>query len=322
MRTRLFGGLGLFLALSLFFNAAAYADDYPLFGPQTLEDDYLRFGDDDFPKDSKHGLTLYLQESSISFQSIIGSVILDYVPNSTLIDERGITEFYIMANGRIVDFFTPVWDQNTGKFATNYPLRIKLDDWNIGSLINLQVVAISHREESNVPGYQNQYVVGWSDRLGPYQLKPLPVIDRDAIDVLNAILTKLDAMKSSLEGKLQQVQKAVEDIYTPTPAAEQQLQAAMDRLQEKLPMQEIFDKTDEINETLDRSLQKLKQPGERLYLGGEFEMIPGVAQSKVRFLDLTEWREQVLLFRRICEAAIWVYFFYMLLEKVTPKPRL
>jgi len=320
MRTRIFGGLGLLLALSLFFNAAAYAaNDYPYFGPQPYDDDYVYFGNADYPADQPHGLTLTVSESSLSFQSVIAYLSVD----ANVIEDRGITEFYIMANGRLVDYINPAWDMEHERYKRYYRLRIKLDDWNIGSLINLQVVAATHAEDNPAnPAYQNQYVVAWSGIEGPYQLKPLPVIDRDAITVLQQILNKLDAMKSSLEAKLNQVTKAVEDIYTPTPAAEQQLQAAMDRLQDKLPMQEIFDKTDEINQTLDRSLQKLKRPGERLYLGGEFEMIPGVAQSKVRFLDLTEWREQVLLFRRVCEAAIWVYFFYMLLEKVTPKPRL
>lgn len=312
------------MALSFFLTVTKIdAAAYPKFGPQPFDDDYLFWGNDEFPKTQSHGLTLTIQENSISFQSIIGAISLEYVPNSTLIDQREITRFYIIANGRVVDYFDAAWDGDTEKWRTYYPLRIALEDWNIGSLITLQVIAVTHQEDSPIhPDYQNQYVVAWSNVMGPYQLKPLPVIDRDAIEVLEMILAKLAEIKSTMEVKLNAVQKAVEDIYTPSPAAEAQLQAAMDRLQDKLPMQEIFENVDEMNETLEESLKKMKKPGEELTLGGEFEMIPGVAASKVKFMDLTKWKEQLLLFRKICEAAIWVYFFYMLLEKITPKPRL
>lgn len=329
MHRMMIGGLGLFLALSLFLTTTvAAAEDYPYFGPQTPSDDYLYWGNADYPKTQKHGISLTVLETSISFQSVIASAQLDYVPNSTIVDQRNITKFHVIANGRVVDSFEPSWDQESNKWRTNYPLRIALEDWNIGSLITLQIVATTH-EDTDSLDYQPHYVVAWSQAQGPYQLKPLPVIDRDAIEVLESILAKLgqiaaklDELKMMIEMKMNQLTEAVEKIYTPTPQAESALNAAMDNLTEKLPMTEMLNEIEDMNEVMKDTMAKLKEPGSELALGGDIQLIPMHPEYKYKLLDLTRMKDEVLLFRKIMEAAMWVYFFYMLLEKVTPKPRL
>lgn len=306
------------MALSFFFILAIKADayTYPYFGVQPTDDEYLYFGNEDFPATSKQGITFSVYESSISFQSVIAQVTTEYVAGSTFVEDRQVTEFFVLANGRIVDFFEPAWDAEAQKWRTSYRLRLAFQDWNIGSIVNLQIVAISTNNALQ------QHVVGWSDVQGPYQLKSLPVIDREAVTLLESILAKLSNMSAMLEMKLTQLTKAVEDIYTPKPATEARLENAMNELQEKLPMNEMIEQVDEANRVLEESKRKLQSPGERIKIGGDFCFIPGVAESCFPVMDLTDWKEQLLLFRKIAEAALWVYFFYMLMEKLTPKPRL
>lgn len=306
------------MALSFFFiiTFSVKASAYPFFGVQTSYDDYLYFGNDDYPSNSKQGLTFSVDESSISFQSIVASVTTEYVPNSTLVDARQITDFAILANGRIVDEFEAAWDSNLNQWRTYYRLRIALDDWNVGSNVTLQVVAI--HTDNNL----NQYAVAWSEPQGPFQLKPLPVIDKDAISVLELILARLNNLSVMLEMKLTQLTKAVEKIYTPSEATEQRFDNAVNSIKDKLPMDELIDQVDNANQVLEETRRKLQQPGTTIKIGGEFCFIPGVAESCFPVMDLTEWREQLLLFRTIIEAALWVYFFYMIFEKLTPKPRL
>lgn len=306
------------MALSFFFiiTFSVKASAYPFFGVQTSYDDYLYFGNDDYPSNSKQGLTFSVDESSISFQSIVASVTTEYVPNSTLVDARQITDFAILANGRIVDEFEAAWDSNLNQWRTYYRLRIAFDDWNVGSNVTLQVVAI--HTDNNL----NQYAVAWSEPQGPFQLKPMPVIDKDAISVLELILARLNNLSAMLEMKLTQLTKAVEKIYTPSEATEQRFNNAVNSIKDKLPMDELIDQVDNANQVLEETRRKLQQPGTTIKIGGEFCFIPGVADSCFPVMDLTEWREQLLLFRTIIEAALWVYFFYMIFEKLTPKPRL
>jgi hypothetical protein len=69
------------------------------------------------------------------------------------------------------------------------------------------------------------------------------------------------------------------------------------------------------------SLANLKSPdNSEMKFGGKFRLIPELPESEVTFLDLSEWKEQVLLFRTVLNAMIWVYFFQMLLNRLAPKP--
>lgn len=317
---RSLGGLGLILVLSLSLPFTAFAEyvpgsPYSVYGPQPDDGTYLFFGKADEPRNIPNGdINLELDISSVSYQSILAVVRMP----ETLIQDRNITRFYILRNGqRIIDDFGPAYDNWTDKDIRYYPITITATDEYIGSIMEFQVVAVTYSPTQN-----REYVVAWSNITEAVKFKPLPVVDTEGNTILADILAALTGLQASLEAKLAQLQQAIESIYTPSPVAEARLQAAMDNLERKLPTTQIAEEINRMNDVMERSKAKLKTPGSELSLGGEFEMIPGVPESKIKFLDLTEWKEQVLMFRRICEAAIWVYFFYMLLEKLTPKPRL
>jgi hypothetical protein len=295
---------------------SAYAEDYPFFGPQPPEDDYLYFGDSTYPKLQQHGLTLSLQEESISFQSIIGSVTLQYVPNSTLIDERQITQFYVIANGRVVDMFQPAWDVENETWRQHYPLRIALADWNIGSLVNLQVVAVSHREENPTnPDYQNTYAVAWSEQMGPYQLKPQPVIDRDAIEVLQMILAKLEQMRSDITGKLSQIDASIKAIYEIPPATQAKFDNALANLQSKLPTEQVKQQTEQVANIVKDSANRIQNAPQKIKFG-EINWMGVVTTPAV---DFTDFMDDIEKMRVLLQIMLWCEFFYFVILILRPR---
>lgn len=316
MYARIFSGLGLFVVLSFFLTTTSYA--YNSYGPQTsIEDKYLYFGSETEPSGVRNGITITVDPESISFQTVKAMITID----DGLIEERGIDGVYIMANKVVVDKFFIYYDNAEGAYKRNYYVDLDVDTSKIGSNVYFQAVGV-HAEVDPDFG-EIQYVVSWSEQTGTYELKPLPVIDRAAIEVLYAILAKLESLKAMMEAKLAAIQKAIEDIYTPSPEAEAKLQTSMDNFMDKLPMKEMQEKIDDLNDALQESKDQLSDPDtSSLKLGGKFRLIPELAESEITFLDLTEYKDQVKLFRTIMEAAFWVYFFYMLLKMITPSTQI
>lgn len=316
------GGLGLILVLSLFFlSPYALADGpYGSYGPQTSYDEkYFYWGSDEEPKYARNGIDVSVDGTSVSFQSVKATISVDY----NLISDRGIDGFAVLANGVFVDMVDTYYDNSLVPpgYREVYYADFDISDQYIGSDVYFQVLGI-HKELNG-----DSFVVAWSQESPTFTFKPLPVIDREAITVLWAIwaklgeiLAKLEELKVSLEGKLDQIKKAIEDIYTPSPAAEARLEAAIDNFMEKLPMSEMTENIEEMSESMEESLNQLKEPNSELTLGGEFEFIPGVPETKVHFLDLTKWKDWVEIFRTIMTATLWVSFFHHLLYKLTPKP--
>lgn len=289
---------------------------YTIFGPQSPDDDYLYFGDDATPKTSPNGITLTVNESSISFQSVIASVTLEYAPGSTLIDDRQISQFLILANNRIVDTFDPVWDYELSKWRVNYQLRIAMEDWNIGSIVNLQVVAVSAREPSTVwIDYDNNYVVAWSAIRGPYDLKPLPTVDKEAITVLEAILAKIDQMRVQLSGQLAQIDASVKKIYEVSPATQSKFDAALANLQAKLPTEQIKDDANAIKEIVEDSANRIKNAEQKL----KFGEINWMGEFTTSAVDFTPFTEQIKLLRNILRVTLWCEFFYFVILVLRPR---
>ncbi len=311
------GGIGLIalcLLLSLMSPVAKANTTYPVHGPQPEIDDYAHFGDNEFPPYTHQGININVDMTSISFQSLIATVTMD-----KLVDQRAITSFWILANGRVVDMFEPGRDPETGFWKDFYYLRVVPQEWNIGSRISLQVLAMSERLDTDT-GKHGQYVVGWSAPTPVYQLKPLPVVDVDAIGVLNAILQKLAELQAALESSLAKLTKAVEDIYTPSSQAQSAFDSALDNFIDKLPMSEMTEKTEELNNKLQDSINQLQDPDSSdLKLGGRFRLIPELPESEVAFLDVSEYRDFIKTFRMLMEAMLWIYFFQMLMNRFTPK---
>lgn len=310
--------LALLIGVSAFglMPLSAFADTYPMFGPQSPEDDYLYFGDDTYPRSEQHGITFTVNEASTSFQSIIGAVNLEYVAGSTLIDQREISYFYVLANNRIVDTFEPVRDSETGKWRTNYQLRIALSDWNIGSIVNLQIVAVSPRERStDWVNYDNHYVVAWSGVQGPIQLKSLPVIDREAITVLEAILAKLEQLKNTLASLLAQIDASIKKIYEVSPQTQAKFDAAMANLQSKLPTEQVKQQANQMQQIVEDSADRINNTPQKIKFG-EINWM-GVVVTPA--LDFTQFEQQIKAIRKIAEITLWCEFFYFVILVLRPR---
>lgn len=338
MLTRKKLGYGLLAVLTLFLslmpNQIYASEEIPNFyGPQHCDPQYLYWGDNLTHKfHTNNGMTLSIDHTSISYQNLIATVYID----PGILAARNIMGFYVLKqNAKKVDEYVPLYYNTIDDTMQNYyVLNIDAGDSVIGSKMQFQVVAVTYDSSgfhyAGCPTDQpNQYVVAWTALSEEIQFKPLPVIDRDAISVLQrienllqAILAKLQELLNSLADKLDKLTKAVEDAYKFSPEAMESLEQAMQELQDKMPMEQLQEQIDELSQELERTRNQLKAPNSELKLGGEFEMIPGVAESKITFLDLTHWKDQVRIFREIMQAAVWVWFVYMVIHMLTPKPRL
>jgi hypothetical protein len=307
---KLTGGLGLFLVLSLFLMQTA--NGYGIYGPQThIEDKYLYFGSDIELSTSRNGIDIAVDYSSISFQTVKAVITVDW----NLIVDREISGFTIMGNKVVVDFVQTYLDTQTNTYKEYYYVDININPDKIGSLVYFQVAGLHENNQGE------QFVVAWSAETQPYQFKPLPVIDQDAVNLLSAILQKLEDIRIILEEKLEKILKAIESMYTPSPESVAALDSAMDAILEKLPMSQMTEQISEMNDTLQESVDQLHSTASSdLKLGGKFRLIPELAESEISFLDLSDYRDQVILFRTIMNATIWIYFFYMLMSMLTPKP--
>lgn len=317
-------GIGLLLVLSPFHTVFANEFDptgpFKVYGPQT-DERYLYFGDDSNceyePCMSRHesnGLSVTVDEASISHQSIRAVVTMDL----ELIDHRNIDTFEILLNGnRVVDGFDVYWDNWTLENRRYYQVTVTAGTEYTGARMYFQVVGLSDN------GQGEMYVVAWSNYTGTYEFKPFPTVDRDAISVLERIYQKLNELLNTLSDKLDKLTKAVEDAYKPSEQAKNNLDRAMNNFMDKLPMEDMIDTMTEFTDEMERAKQGLQLPGEKITIGDSFYFIPGVEASKVdELIDLTEFQEQVLLFRRLMEVMIWLFFFQMIMHMLTPKPRI
>lgn len=290
-------------------------EKYPIFGPQGAdnEDPHLWYGDKTYPRNKEQGITLEVDRSSVSFQSVIVNIRFD----KTFIKERQVTGFYITANERIVDFFTPAWDESIKDWQRSYQgVRVALSDWNINSFVNLRVVAISHREPNEIdPNQSNRYVVGWSNKPPGFQLKPLPVIDRAAIDVLNAILAKLEQMKNQLSAKLDQVNNSVKKIYEVKPETQSKFNAALAGLQAKLPTQQLKEQAKHIQRKMDDAAKKINNSAHQI----KFGEINWMNIYKTPALDFTDFKKEIEILRKILQISLWCEFFYFIILVLRPR---
>ncbi|MEI7028340.1 hypothetical protein [Paenibacillus sp. y28] len=311
-RVKIMIGMGLILALCLSLQTAVFAaTNY--YGPQEIvplysKDKYYVFGDGSQSNKSQNGLTLNVDASSISYQSVKATLTMDY----QLIQDRSITKFIILANGVYVDYVTPYWDTDQNVWSEYYYLDINITDQYIGSDVYFQAVAL-HTETSGA-----EYVVAWSQETPTYAFKAFPVTDSDTHGLLAAILQKLQEIKDTLSSKLDAVKKAVEDIYTPSPAAEAKMHSSIDNFMDKLPTTEMAKEVSKITDALEDSRKKLNQPGSTMTFGQQFDLVPGEG-IYIYILDLTEWQTEAKLFRTIMQAALWLWFFQALFAWLSPK---
>lgn len=310
MRKSFLGGLGLIIVLSLFLlPTSAFA--FGSYGPQTKYDDkYYYWGDVDEQPLARNGIDVVIDSTSVSYQSVKATITVDW----KLIEERNIVGFAILANGVNVDMVDTYFDSTIDPpgYREYYNADFDISNQYIGSTVYFQVLGITRSGD-------DAYVVAWSQQTPTYTFKPFPVIDRTAITWLQSIWYKLQDIYDLLNEKLSKISDQLDKLFTPSPAAEANLDNAVQNFLDKMPMQEMAEKVQEMNDAMQDSLNQLHQPGERMTFGGKFRFMPDDPASEVDFLDLTEFRDQVMLFRTIMEATIWIFFFYGLLRTITPK---
>lgn len=306
------------LLLSLVVQAAVPGEDYPYFGPQTFENHkYYYFGDSSFSAGSRQGITIELDEDSVSYQSVKATVMLDY----NLIMDRQITMFNILANGVLVDSFEPYFDRSRdpAEYSAYYYIDINVSDQYIGSDNFFQIVGIKQGKYFGED--KNDYVVAWSQQTNVIRFKSLPVIDRDAIEeleeqtgVLYSILDKLEKLKSMLEGKLDSLKVAIEDIYKVKPETQERFDSALAALQQALPSQQVSDQMDQVAELMDESKSVIERGSNDL----KFLKV-AIYGNEYYFLDFSQLEKEVKMIRDFLALILWVEFFFSVIRLLVPK---
>jgi hypothetical protein len=317
------GGVMLFLALSPF----AYAADYPSFGPQTYENHkYYYFGDSTYDSGSRQGVSLDVDSSSISFQSVKATVTLDY----NLVLDRKITKFVVLANGVNVDEFEPYFDnsKSPGEYLAYYYLDLNISTQYIGSDVFFQIVGLSGDINTD-PTMKNVFVTAWSMQTPTYSFKPLPVYDRQAVDnliynnglttisnnLLQAILDKLNELKLSLEGKLDKIDASIRAIYEVQPETQAKFDLSLANLQAKLPTEQVKDQVTQVTDLMNESADRIANADNGLKFGS----VTYMNVITVPLLDFTEMEDSVRKLRLFIEITIWISFFIFVIRILTPK---
>lgn len=290
-------------------------------------DDYIRFGNSEFPSDQAYDMSAVVQVESRSAQWV--NITVQFW--NGIIEERNIDKFLVLANGKLVHFFYPERvedDSGTLIWSGYYVAKPSIPEL-IGTEVFFQIVAVDSSDLLS-EGYEK--AVAWSNITETIKMKPLPVRDEEAISALWSIYSKLQDLYDMTLGELQSLYSMamnrldriiflLENLFVPSAQVMADFEASIDNFMDKMPMNELVEEMDNITQSMEDSRKNLKQPGSNLQLGGQFEFIPGDPRSRVYFLDLTAWRDQVLLFRSVMEAALWVLFFHLLFNYLTPKPR-
>lgn len=288
---------------------------YGSYGPQTAYDEkYFYWGSDAEPKNSRNGIDVVVDGTSVSFQSTKATISVDY----NLIGDRGIDGFAVLANGVFVDMVDTYYDDTLSPpgYREVYYADFDISTQYIGSHAYFQVLGI-HKETNG-----DSFVVAWSQETPTYSFKPLPVIDRDALEqletqtgILYAILQKLEQLRADIMGKLDQVKDAVEKIYTVTPQTQAKFDAALAELQEKLPTEQMKDEINEVKDMLDNSANQIRNTPQEL----KFGQINWMGAVTTPAVDFTEVAAQVEKLRRILQIALWCEFFYFIIMYLRPR---
>ncbi|USG68557.1 hypothetical protein NDK47_27545 (plasmid) [Brevibacillus ruminantium] len=305
------------LVTSLFFSVVSPVFAYYKSPVDLRGDGYIRFGDRDNPPTQPNGISIMVDESSISHTLV--NIAVAMWPG--LIKQRKIDKFLLIANGKIVEEFWPlkVEDEETGEFIDSgfYIVKPSIAEL-IGTRSYFQVVAVQIEGDG-------QYAVAWSNVTPEIQMKPLPVKDEEAISVLYAILEKLKEILAKLAeiipllqkmlDMLQKISKQIETMFTPSPAAAARLEEAAKNLFEKTPIDDIqkqMDKTKDMftNTPTNRPLSELTFGEKRDWFG--------TGRSHY-LIDLTDWKEYLKVMRALMDAAVWVLFFLFLIRYLQPK---
>lgn len=319
----------LFLLIATHVFAEVTPEGYYRSPLRYAQDDYLAYwGNEEFPYNQDYGITINVLEESVSPMWVDIDVTVQY----PIIQERNISKFYILANGKIIDqFFPKLYDGDDDGIYDGYWSIYKVKPTfveAIGGVVSFRVIGIQtvgnlYDETSG------EYIVAWSKASDPIWFDPLPVTDKQThslleniLYVLQSLLNKLQELLNTLKQKMESLQEAIEKLYTPTQQTMNEFNQAVENLMEKMPFNELKESAQNIVDTYENTRRQLSQPGSKIGFGGQFCFIPGVPETCVEnILDLTEFKQEVLLLREIMRAMIWLYFFHMLFMWLRPKMR-
>lgn len=306
-------GVTLFVALSSF----VFAD--PNFGPQTYQvHKYYYFGDDTYGEKSAQGLAISVDPSSVSYQSVKATVTMDW----NIINDRQITKFIILANGVNVDEFEPYFDRTLSPpaYKEYYYLDVNVSDQYIGSDVYFQVVAL--HQDSLFNSSSNVFVVAWSQESPTIRLKPLPVTDADTHGLINVsntwlekIWEKLEELRSMMAQKMDQLKKAVEDIYTIKPETQAKYDAAAANFQQKLPTEQLKNQFNEMKDLMDNSANQIQNTPQKI----KFGKINWMGALETDAIDFTDVMNLIESMRRILQIALWCEFLFGIIMILRPR---
>lgn len=295
---------------SLFFSFVVPAFAYYQSPIDFSEDSYVRFGNADYPQFEDYDLRLDIDHSSVS-HSWVNMTMTMWGP---LVTQRHISHFLIIANGKVIEEFRPqyVEDPDTGelRFANTYYLKPSVTNL-IGAPIWFQVVAVERDGET-------QYAVAWTGKSEEILMDDLPVKDKEAIAVLYAILEKLKEMVPLLQNmlsKLQEISEQIKTMFTPTPAAAARLENAANNLLEKTPIDDMIKQSEQVKDMFEKT--PTNAPMSELQFGEKRDWFH-IGMSHY-LIDLTQWKKEAEMIRKLLDAIIWMEFFLFLLRYLQPK---
>lgn len=303
------------LVTSLFFSVLSPVASAYYKSPIDFSDDgYIRFGDPETaPYHEENGLILDVDEKSISHSWVNISMIM-WGP---MVKERHISHFLLLANGKIIEEFRPQYavnEQGELQFSNFYSLKPSLSNL-IGAPIYFKVVAVERDSAGN------QYAVAWSKDTEEILMDDLPVKDKEAISILYAMLEYLKRMFPLLEkmlSKLEEISKQIETMFTPTPAAAAKLENAANKLIEKTPIDDMIKQSNQMKDMFENT--PTNAPLSELQFGEKRDWFQ-IGMSHY-LIDLTQWRKEVEMIRKLLDAIIWMEFFLFLIRYLQPKLRI
>ena len=259
------------------------------------EDNYIRFGNDEYPQREDYLMSIYPDASSISAQWID---ITFQINEPGLIDFKEIDKFLILANGKIVDYVYPqyeVVDSNV-QYAETYLVKPSIPELT-GTDVYFQVVAVSYFGSA-------QSAVAWTGYSGVFIMDDFPVKDEEAVGIL-----------WSINQKLENLSEKIETMFTPSPEALARFEEAQQKALEFNPVFRVSEKTTEtslifVNTHLDPPVSKLTFGEKRDWLGIGFEFY---------LLDFTGLEKEIKLMRDFLDAVIWIQFFIFILFYLSPR---
>ena len=307
----------IIMGLLLYSNLVVYADDYYKSPVDYGGDGYIKFGDSEHRRKDYNSISIDIDKSSVSPQWIDIHFAVD---EPGLISDRDVDKFLILANGKIVEeLYVQYETDDDGKVVPAYEYVVKPSSSEfIGSNVNFQIVAV---EVDILMGNDNYFAAAWSDISDEYEFDPLPVRDDEAIEVLEAILSKLHDLLNKLrniEGLLSKISQQIETMLTPSPQAMERFEKAQEQLWEKMPSKQASEQAETLSNMFNETKSNLDNPEDSELVFGEKRDWFGIG-AEIYLFDLSAFAEQVKMLRELLSAVIWLEFMFFVLFYLAPK---